>query len=250
MSIIPFVLLLIPNALSQQWQMPSAGLASLTHYALPTGYVGSCGCVGDSSGNYPTAALNQLAFGSADVYGPGCGQCFNLTLLDSWTSTPPFYPLTHPSVVIKVTDLCPGSSPHCQATASQPNEYGFYVHFDLAYPTPAIPEGSFFPSNVTEYGYSDFGVWNITYASVPCTPDWSGSSNAAAMGSVPDMGNSVCCPGDPTTNLTCPSYSETHGNGAPNTTTSNGPLTIPRVWLSHAVCLTTLYTVFMKMYLV
>jgi len=201
------------------WQMPTSGLASLSHYALPNGYVGSCGCVGDSSGYYPTAALNQLAFGSSAVYGPGCGRCFNITLLDTWTSTPPFYPDTHPSVVIKVTDLCPGSSAHCQATASQPNEFGFYVHFDLAYPTPAIPDGSFFPSNVSYYGYSDFGLWNVTYAAVDCIPNWAGSSHADAMGSVPNMGDSVCCPGEPTANNTCPSYSASHAL-PPDTTTS------------------------------
>ncbi|KZO98859.1 hypothetical protein CALVIDRAFT_534946 [Calocera viscosa TUFC12733] len=184
----------ISAALAQTgWQMPASGLASMSHYDLPTGYVGSCGCVGDSSGNYPTAALNQLAYGSAYVYGPGCGRCFNLTLLDTWTSTPPFYPATHPSVVIKVTDLCPGYSAHCQATAFQPNEFGFYVHFDLAYPSLAIPDDSFFPSNVTKYGYTDFGLWNITYQSIPCIPNWPGSSNPEAMGSVPNMG-SRCAP--------------------------------------------------------
>ncbi|EJU04214.1 hypothetical protein DACRYDRAFT_63875 [Dacryopinax primogenitus] len=231
--------LLATVVLAQEWQMQSSGLASLTHYNLPTGYVGSCGCEGESSGNYPTAALNQLAFGSAYVYGPGCGRCFNLTLLDSWTSTPPFFPSSHPSVIVKITDLCPGSSPHCQATASKPNEFGYYVHFDLAYPTPAIPTG-FFPSNASYYGYTDFGVWNITYTSVECIPNWAGSGNAGAMGRVPALGSSACCPGEPGGNDTCPSYSSSHVL-PPNTAGGAPPrLALPYLLAMVSVCLVLL----------
>jgi hypothetical protein len=77
----------------------------------------------------------------------------------------------------------------------------------------------------------DFGVWNITYQTVPCLPDWEGSNDAAALGSVTNLGpESVCCPANPTvsiekqvvcfmlnvmkqgnTNDTCPSYSDQNG---------------------------------------
>jgi hypothetical protein len=46
--------------------------------------------------------------------------------------------------------------------------------------------------------FQDFGVWNITYAVVPCVPGWPGSQNAAALGSVANLGTSVCCPSNPT----------------------------------------------------
>ncbi|TFY76344.1 hypothetical protein EWM64_g7666 [Hericium alpestre] len=47
-------------------------------------------------------------------------------------------------------------------------------------------------------GYTDFGVWNVSYDSVSCKPDWTGSKSAAALGSAPNLGNGVCCPADPT----------------------------------------------------
>jgi len=60
----------------------------------------------------------------------------------------------------------------------------------------------------------DFGVWNITYQSVPCLDSWAGSNNAAALGSVKALESSACCPADPTpgnvSNI-CPSYSEQNG---------------------------------------
>jgi hypothetical protein len=47
---------------------PSSGLATLTHYTLPTDYIASCGCT-PASTHYPTAALSQMAFGSSTAYG-------------------------------------------------------------------------------------------------------------------------------------------------------------------------------------
>jgi len=80
----------------------------------------------------------------------------------------------------------------------------------------------FFPSNVTLYGYTDFGVWNITYQIVSCS-NWAGFSDPAALGSV---GQGSCCPGDPTpgnaSNI-CPSFSNIPPdtiNGAPVTSVS------------------------------
>lgn len=44
----------------------------------------------------------------------------------------------------------------------------------------------------------DFGVWNVSYASVSCTSNWAGASDQSALGSVADLGSSGCCPADPT----------------------------------------------------
>ena len=100
---------------------------------------------------------------------------------------------------------------------------GQYLNFDLAYPSSAIPD-NFFPSDEKLYGYKarnipalrprthlgpqpsdvpirpvqDFGVWNITYASVSCK-EWKGWGNEAAKGSAPDLGG--CCPANPTARI-------------------------------------------------
>lgn len=142
----------------------------MTHYTLPENYVAACGCTADST-HYPTAAMSQAAFGSTRAYGPGCGQCFNLTLLNTYAPDPPFFPDVTKSVVIKVTDLCPtGGNGWCSATAGHPNQCvlfpfslsaviyftcrgGQYINFDLAWPSSSIPS-DFFPSNVSFYGYS------------------------------------------------------------------------------------------------
>jgi len=72
------------------------------------------------------------------------------------------------------------------------------------------------------YGYSDFGVWNISYESVSCASHWSGFKDAAALGSVPSLADGACCPADPTgsANDTCPSFSDK--NGEPPDTASSG----------------------------
>jgi hypothetical protein len=125
-------------------------------------------------------------------------------------------------IVVKVTDLCPLSQTGwCSGTTSKPNSAGAYLNFDLAYPSQGVPN-DFFPSDEALYGYTDFGVWNITYQSVPCLDNWAGSNNLAALGSVNDLGTGACCPADPTpgnaSNI-CPSFSEQ--NGIPPDTTTN-----------------------------
>ncbi|TDL25923.1 hypothetical protein BD410DRAFT_783914 [Rickenella mellea] len=221
LHLVCLLLLLLSATLVHAWiQYPPNGFATMTHYSLPQDYVASCGCT-PSSTHFPTAALSQMAFGSSTAYGPACGRCFNLTLLNTFLSDPPFYPSVVKSVVIKVTDLCPISSDWCTATESKPNQAGNYLNFDLAFPSPSIPS-DFFPSNATLYGYTDFGVWNISYASVSCNTSWAGASDAAAVGSVTSLSTSGCCPADPTgsANDTCPSYSDNNGI-PPNTGTSD-----------------------------
>lgn len=116
------LLCLIPTV--NGWiQYASTGTATLTHYDLPQGYIAACGCTGAST-KYPTAAMSQMAYGSSTAYGPGCGRCFNLTLLNTYTPDPPYFPTVTKSVVIKVTDLCPaGGNGWCSATADKPNQY-------------------------------------------------------------------------------------------------------------------------------
>lgn len=218
------ILVLWLATLGAAWiQYPPSGTATMTHYTLPQDFIAACGCTAKST-HYPTAAMSQMAFGSSTAYGPGCGRCFNLTLLNTFTSDPPFFPDVTKSVVIKVTDLCPlGGNGWCSATSDHPNQAGAFINFDLAWPSSSIPD-DFFPSNVSLYGYTDFGVWNVSYDSVSCTDEWAGRGDAAALGSV-DNGSSVCCPADPTgnTNDTCPSYSDQNGI-PPDTTTSSVPI--------------------------
>ncbi|KAI0055173.1 hypothetical protein BV25DRAFT_1922032 [Artomyces pyxidatus] len=202
-------------------EYPPNGIATMTHYEMPRDFIASCGCTADST-HYPTAALNQMAFGSSTAYGPSCGRCFKLSLLNTFLSNPPFYPPTPKSLVVKVTDLCPLSTTGwCNATTSGPNSAGNFLNFDLSYPSQAIPD-DFFPSNETLYGYTDFGVWNISYESVSCEPSWSGSKSASALGSVAALGDGGCCPANPTgsANDTCPSFSDQ--NGIPPDTSTSG----------------------------
>ncbi|KAH8107247.1 RlpA-like double-psi beta-barrel-protein domain-containing protein-containing protein [Cristinia sonorae] len=225
MNLLPLFLLLTTLAIPvHSWiQYPSDGTATMTHYTIPKDYIAACGCTGAST-HYPTAAMSQMAFGSSAAYGPGCGRCFKLTLLNTYTPTPPFFPDVTKSVVVKVTDLCPiGGAGWCSATADKPNKSGQYINFDLAWPSPAIPD-DFFPSNASLYGYTDFGVWNVTYQTVDCLSEWAGAKQAAALGSVAD-GSSVCCPANPSgsANDTCPSYSDQNGI-PPDTTTSGASL--------------------------
>lgn len=191
----------------------------MTHYTLPEDWITACGCTARST-HYPTAALNQMAFGSNTTYGPACGRCFRLTLLNTFLSHPPFYPTVTKSVVVKLTDLCPLSTTGwCNGTASGPNAAGNYLNFDLAFPSSSIPS-NFFPSNAALYGYSDFGIWNISYQSVPCA-SWAGFKDARALGSVPSLEDGACCPANPTgsVNDTCPSFSDKNGK-PPNTASS------------------------------
>ncbi|KIO09840.1 hypothetical protein M404DRAFT_130927 [Pisolithus tinctorius Marx 270] len=210
------LLSLLSFALASDWiQYPSNGYATMTHYTLPEGFIAACGCAINST-LYPTAAMNQMAYGSSTSYGPACGQCFNLTLLDAFTASPPFHPNTTNSVVVKITDLCPyAEQGWCNATTSRPNAGGEYLNFDLSWPSASI-SSTFFPSDASYYGkdpgYSDFGVWNISYRSVSCEY-WEGWNNSAALGSVANLGYVSCCPDNPmlNSNDTCPSYSDQAG---------------------------------------
>ena len=103
-------------------------------------YIAACGCTGKST-HYPTAALSQMAFGSSQNYGPGCGRCFQLTLLNSYTASPPFFPNTHPNIVVKITDLCPLSkNGWCSGTEKKTNPY-VLLH--------SVVTSSFLPSGLT-----------------------------------------------------------------------------------------------------
>ncbi|TBU33859.1 RlpA-like double-psi beta-barrel-protein domain-containing protein-containing protein [Dichomitus squalens] len=238
-----FLLSVSSATLATEWiDYPDDGTATLTHYTLPEGYIAACGCTGAST-LYPTVAMSQYAYGSSTAYGPACGRCFNITLLNSYTGTPPFIPNVTKSVVVKVIDLCPvGGAGWCSATPDKPNPSGQYINFDLSWPSAGIPD-DFFPSDEALYGYTDFGVWNVSYQSVDCLQNWAGAKHPAALGSVDD-GSSACCPANPTVrvlacphahgsnlnvvcaasqgsaNDTCPSFSDDNGI-PPDTTTSD-----------------------------
>lgn len=222
------------------WPVPPTGFATMTHYDLPLDTIAACGCTAEST-HYPTVAISQLAFGSTSQYGPACGTCYQLTLINTFLSNPPFFPTNPPSITVKVTDQCPPISAWCNATATQPNKAGHYINFDLAFPNPAgaIPS-NFFPSNVSEYGYSDFGVWNISYSSVSCD-GWAGVHDAAALGSVTTLGDSVCCPGIVTSNNTCPSFSENNKTPPPDTGTTQ-PVAIPTLSFPGKVAIAVIVT--------
>ncbi|PWN43026.1 hypothetical protein IE81DRAFT_347001 [Ceraceosorus guamensis] len=188
-------LLLLPTQVTA-WQFPDDlvfGWATLTHYDLPDDYIASCGCVGRST-RHPTAAINSLVYGSNGSFGPACGLCAELQLLNT-----PLAPLPPegdgldlgsdgPSVVVKVTDKCPGTD-WCGATSDKPNRLGAYVHWDLAWPSKGIAR-DFFP------GDHDYGVWNVSYRLVSCSR-WAGSNDPAALGSDWAQESSACCPSDP-----------------------------------------------------
>lgn len=122
LSLFVFLLSFLPASHASEWiQYPPNGYATMTYYTLPTGFIAACGCTPNST-YYPTAALSQMAYGSSTSYGPACGQCFNLTLVDAFTANPRFYPNVTSSVVVKITDLCPLSTKGwCNATTSRPN---------------------------------------------------------------------------------------------------------------------------------
>jgi len=209
-------------------QYPPNGFATMTHYDMPRDYIASCGCTGAST-HYPTAALSQMAYGSSNSYGPACGKCFKLTLLNTFLSDPPFYPPKPTSIVVKITDLCPLSEDGwCSGMVNKTNAAGHQLNFDLSFPSAAIPS-DFFPSDQATYGYTDFGVWNITYETVSCKPNWAGAKDNSALGSLPSLADGGCCPANPqgTVNDTCPSFSDQ--NGIPPDTRSGFaiPRTIP-----------------------
>ncbi|EIM86862.1 endoglucanase V-like protein [Stereum hirsutum FP-91666 SS1] len=156
-------------------QNPS-GSASFTQY---TG-CGQPACGIPASGF--TAAISQLAFGSASGLGAGdaCGRCFALT----GTADPYSPSYTGPfgqSVVVKVTDLCPApeNEQWCGQTTSNPtNQFGAPVHFDLCEDTGAAAQ--FFPSGHTALTGS--------FSEVSCS-EWSGSDGGS-------LWNGACLSGE------------------------------------------------------
>jgi hypothetical protein len=188
--------------------------------------------------------MSQIAYGSSTSYGPACGKCFNLTLLNTFLSDPPFYPSQSKSIIIKVTDLCPLSdNGWCDATVHKTNPGGHYLNFDLVWPSSAIPN-DFFPSNASLYGYTDFGVWNISYETVTCQSDWAGWKDSAALGSVTALGDGGCCPANPTGNGndTCPSYSDKNGIPPDTHTSPAYLLTIPTSALAAIIIPVSYYS--------
>ncbi|KIP11594.1 glycoside hydrolase family 45 protein [Phlebiopsis gigantea 11061_1 CR5-6] len=160
-------------------QKPS-GQASFTMYSG----CGSPAC-GKSASGY-SAAINQLAFGSAPGLGAGdaCGRCFALT----GTADPYSPSYTGPfgqSIVVKVTDLCPvsGNQEFCGQTQSSPtNQHGMPFHFDICEDTGG--SAKFFPSG--------HGALTGTFTEVSCS-QWSGSDGGA-------LWNGACLSGESASN--------------------------------------------------
>ncbi|PPQ62901.1 hypothetical protein CVT24_006299 [Panaeolus cyanescens] len=167
----------------------SSGSASFTMY---TG-CGAPACGKSASGF--TAAMNQLAFGSAPGLGAGdaCGRCFAIT-----GTADPFSPnFTGPfhTIVVKVTDLCPvqGNVEWCgQTTSNQNNQHGKPFHFDICQDTGGA--SAFFPSG--------HGALTGTFTEVSCS-QWSGSDGGSLF-------NGSCLSGESSPNW--PSTSGSCGN--------------------------------------
>ncbi|PPQ98991.1 hypothetical protein CVT26_014418 [Gymnopilus dilepis] len=159
-------------------QQPS-GSASFTMYT---------GCnqpaCGIAASGY-TAAINQLAFGSAPGLGPGdaCGRCFALT-----ASADPYSPgFTGPfkSIIVKVTDMCPvaGNQEWCGQSKSNPtNQHGTNFHFDICEDTGGA--AVFFPSG--------HGALTGSFTEVSCS-QWSGSDGSS-------LWNGACISGEKAAN--------------------------------------------------
>ena len=97
-----------------------------SHIYAPTDHLPFIAC-GQIAHGY-TAAINQLSFGAAGGEGPGdaCGRFFRLTATDDPYS--PGAKETFKSIVVKITDLCPGSPGLCGQSRSNPlNQFGASV---------------------------------------------------------------------------------------------------------------------------
>ncbi|GAA5959585.1 hypothetical protein JCM3765_007205 [Sporobolomyces pararoseus] len=194
--------------------VPSVGSASLTHTILPLDVITSCGCSKGAS-YYPTAALSQAAYGSSVASGPACGQCFNLTLRETFGAVPTWVLSEEQKVstVVKIVDKCPavkGQAPGkgwCGATSEKRNKADQFFHFDLSVPSPAL-NLSFFPSNLSYYGYEDFGSWIIDFEQTSCE-NWQGWNNETALGiDVSLTSESGCCSANPLVDRdVCPAFS-------------------------------------------
>ncbi|KAI0079353.1 endoglucanase V-like protein [Panus rudis PR-1116 ss-1] len=138
----------------------ASGQASFTHYSG----CGSPACGISASGF--TAAVNQLAFGSAPGLGAGdaCGRCFAVTATQDPFS--PSFPGPFKTIVVKVTDLCPvqGNQEWCGQSRSNPNnQHGQPFHFDICEDTGGA--NAFFPSG--------HGALIGSFTEVSCS-QWSG----------------------------------------------------------------------------
>ncbi|KAI0766504.1 endoglucanase V-like protein [Irpex lacteus] len=154
----------------------ASGTASFTHYS-------GCGqpACGKSASGY-TAAINQLAFGSAPGSGAGdaCGRCFALT-----GNADPYSPnYSGPfgkTIVVKVTDLCPiaGNQEWCgQTQSNRNNQHGEAFHFDICEDTGGAAQ--FFPSG--------HGALTGSFQEVSCS-QWSGSDGGS-------LWNGACLAGE------------------------------------------------------
>jgi len=184
-----FLLISLTASVPAQWiDYPDDGLATMTHYTLPSGYIASCGCT-PSSTYYPTAALSQMAYGSSTSYGM-CSLFFTAALCSVSTPRSKLWKMlqldfgqpscckpsfcafrsqvhccqSHRSLSIVTRWLV-----FCNNNKGQPvclfhyeflswfsqsfsKSAGAYLNFDLAFPSSAIP-ADFFPSDAAVYGY-------------------------------------------------------------------------------------------------
>ena len=163
--------------------MPSSGRATATHYD-----VGSppraCNCH-TGVNNYPSAAISEYWFGVGpnEGSGPVCGRCYNLTVVGDPYSPQNPVPAASP-LFVKAVDLCPhqGNEQWCMAT-SQPNQFGYPGHFDVA--TPFANEW------IQQTGV---GAWVVEFAEVPCQ-DYAGFNDPSAYGT--QTSSWGCCPQNP-----------------------------------------------------
>jgi len=168
-------------------QNPS-GNASFTAYT---------GCITPACGKMAhgfTAAMDQLSFGAAGGEGSGdaCGRCFRITATGDPYS--PNFQGPFNTVVVKITDLCPGGVPEMwcgQSTAHPLNQVNMTVHFDLCGDSGA--GAAFFPEErgaLTGYyeevscnewsGYDGPPLWNggcLAGEDAPFWPDGTGCGN-------------------------------------------------------------------------
>jgi hypothetical protein len=159
--------LVYPRAVAGDYiQSPGPGQASFTMYS---------GCnqpaCGVAASGY-TAAISQLAFGSAPGLGPGdvCGRCFALTGTEDPYS-PAFTGPFGQSIVVKVTDMCPvaGNSAFCGQTVTSPtNTFNMPVHFDICEDTGGSEV--FFPAG--------HGALLGSFTEVSCSL-WSGTDGSS-----------------------------------------------------------------------